>query len=350
MSFLRNSWYVACMASELDEGPLARTVLGEKLVIFRSDDGVPGVLADVCPHRFVRLSSGKVVGNAIQCPYHGLRFDAAGACVHQPFEQGAPAPHNRVRAYPVIERGGLVWMWAGNPERADPSLIPASLDVLHDPALKTVHGYLRIAGNYQLVTDNLLDLSHVDFIHPEARLPEGFGNYENKVEQKGDQVFNWLWKPNSTPNYIQAAMRESTSEKADVFSHMEWNAPALMMLRTGLQDPGEPEGSDLNLPSAHLLTPETETSTHYFWTVSRDRRKDDASIDELYLTALTHIFSTQDGPMIEQAQEAMGDETDLFAHHPVILSSDAAAVRARRILQKLIRQEQAGDIRQASAA
>jgi phenylpropionate dioxygenase-like ring-hydroxylating dioxygenase large terminal subunit len=350
MSYLRNCWYVACMTRELDEGPISRTVLGEKLVMFRGDDGVPAVLGDMCPHRFVRLSSGKVVGNAIQCPYHGLRFDASGACVHQPFEEGNPAPHNRVRAYPVIERGGLVWLWAGEPERADSALIPASFDVLHDPGLKTVHGYLRIAGNYQLVTDNLLDLSHVDFIHPEARLPEGFGTYENKVEQRGDQVFNWLWKPNSTPNFIQAAMRDSSSPKADVFSHMEWNAPALMMLRTGLQDPGEPEGSDLVMPSAHLLTPETETSTHYFWTVGRDRKKDDTAIDDLFLNALTHIFSTQDGPMIEQAQEAMGDETDLFAHHPVVLSSDAAAVRARRILQKLIREEQAGSIRQATAA
>lgn len=341
MTYLRNCWYVACISSELDDGPMARTVLDEKLVMFRGEDGGPAVLQDRCPHRFVRLSSGKIAGDAIECPYHGLRFDGAGRCVHQPFEEGEPAPHNRVRSWPVVEKGGLVWLWAGAPELADPALIPASLGLLDHPDLKTVHGYLRIAGNYQLVTDNLLDLSHVDFIHPEARIPEGYGNFVNKVEQRGDQVFNWLWKPNSTPNYIQAALRESASAKADVFSHMEWNAPALMMLRTGLQDPGEPEGSDLNLPSAHLMTPETETSTHYFWTVSRDRKKDDASIDELYLTALTHIFSTQDGPMIEQAQEAMGEETDLFAHHPVILSSDAAAVRARRILQKLIREEQA---------
>ena len=160
-----------------------------------------------------------------------------------------------------------------------------------------------------------------------------------RVEQAGDQVINWLWKPNSTPNFIQAALRGSSATKADVFAHMEWNAPALMMLRTGLQDVGQPEGSDLQLPSAHLLTPETETSTHYFWTVGRDRKKDDTSIDELFLSALTHIFSTQDGPMIEQQQQAMGEETDLFAHHPVVLSSDAAAVRARRILQKLIREE-----------
>ena len=340
MSYLRNCWYVACMSGELADGPLGRTLLDEKLVIFRGEDGAAGVLQDRCPHRFVRLSSGKVAGNAIECPYHGLRFDAAGQCVHQPFEQGDPAPHNRVRSWSVVEKGGFVWLWAGEADLADPALIPASMAILDDPELKTVYGYLRIAGNYQLVTDNLLDLSHVDFIHPDARLPEGFETYENKVEQKGDQVMNWLWKPNSTPNFIQAALRGSSASKADVFSHMEWNAPALMMLRTGLQDPGEPEGSDLNLPSAQLLTPETETSTHYFWTVSRDRKKDDTSIDELYLKALTHIFSTQDGPMVEQAQEAMGDETDLFAHHPVILSSDAAAVRARRILQKLIREEQ----------
>jgi phenylpropionate dioxygenase-like ring-hydroxylating dioxygenase large terminal subunit len=350
MSFLRNSWYVGCMASELGNGPLARTILGEKLVLFRSETGEAAALADRCPHRFVQLSSGKVVGEAIECPYHGLRFDGAGNCVHQPHEQGEPVPHNRVRAWPVIERGGLVWLWAGEPALADPALIPASLDLIHDPNLKTVHGYLRIAGNYQLLNDNLLDLSHVDFIHPEARVPEGYGTFTNKVEQRGDQVINWLWKPNSTPNFLQASLRESKSVKADVYAHMEWNAPGLMMLRTGLQDPGEPEGSDLFLPSAHLLTPETETTTHYFWTVGRERRKDDASIDEMFQKGLTHIFSTQDGPMIEQAQQAMGEETDLFAHHPVVLSSDAAAVRARRIVQKLIREERAGAVRQATAA
>ena len=340
MTYLRNCWYVACMSSELADGPLARTILDEKLVMFRGEDGTAAILQDRCPHRFVRLSSGKVAGNAIECPYHGLRFDGSGACVHQPFEDGEPAPHNRVRSWPVVEKGGLVWLWAGEEALADPALIPASFDVLDDPELKTVHGYLHIAGNYQLINDNLLDLSHVDFIHPDARLPEGFGTYENKVEQRGDQVISWLWKPNSTPNFLQAALRGGPSRKADVFSHMEWNAPSLMMLRTGLQDPGEPEGSDLRLPSAQLLTPETKTSTHYFWTVSRDRKMDDVSIDEMYLKGLTHIFSTQDGPMIEQAQEAMGDETELFAHRPVVLSSDNAAVRARRILQKRIREEE----------
>jgi vanillate O-demethylase monooxygenase subunit len=221
-------------------------------------------------------------------------------------------------------------------------VLPASFAILDDPNLRTVHGYLRIEGNYQLVVDNLLDLSHVDFLHPEARLPEGFETYRNKVEQQDNRVTNWLWKPSSTPNFLQAKLRGSPSRKADVFAHMEWNAPCHLMLRTGLQDVGEPECSDLNLPSAHIMTPETDTTTHYFWTVGRDRHKDDSSIDELFLSALTHIFSTQDGPMIEQQQQGMGDETDLFAHHPVILSSDAAAVRARRILQRLIREEQRG--------
>lgn len=340
MSFLRNSWYVGCISSELAEGPIARTILGENLVMFRGDDAIPAILADRCSHRFVRLSGGKVIGSAIECPYHGLRFDGAGACVHQPFEQGEPAPHNRVRSYPLVERGGFVWLWPGDAAMADPALIPDSFEILDLPELKTVHGYLRVEGNYQIVVDNLLDLTHVDFIHPEARLPEGFETYRNEVEQRGDQVINWLWKPNSTPNFIQAALRGGSSRKADVFSHMEWNAPSLIMLRTGLQDVGEPEGSDLNLPSAHLLTPETETTTHYFWTVGRDRKTDDTALDDLILTSLTRIFSTQDGPMIAQQQEAMGDETDLFAHRPVILSSDAAAVRARRILQRMIREEQ----------
>lgn len=340
MSYLRNIWYVGCIASELADGPIRRTILGENIVMFRDENGMPAMLADRCSHRFVRLSGGKVIGNAIECPYHGLRFSGSGDCVHQPFEPGKPSAQNKVRSYPVIERGGMVWVWTGEPEQADPGLIPASFEILDDPRFKTIHGYLRMEGNYQIVVDNLLDLTHVDFIHPEARLPEGFETYRNQVEQRGDQVINWLWKPNSTPNFIQAALRGGASRKADVFSHMEWNAPSLIMLHTGLQDVGEPEGSDLNLPSAHLLTPETETTTHYFWTVGRDRKVEDTALDELILTSLTNIFSTQDGPMIAQQQEAMGSETDLFAHRPVVLSTDAAAVRARRILQKLIRQEQ----------
>jgi len=125
MEFLRNAWYVAAWSEELSERALlARTLLEEPVVLFRTRDGTPAALFDRCPHRFAPLSRGKLRDDSIQCGYHGLCFDRTGACSHNPYNPGHAPPRARVRGYPLLERQGIVWIWMGDPDRVDTSLAP----------------------------------------------------------------------------------------------------------------------------------------------------------------------------------------------------------------------------------
>ena len=162
--FLKDYWYVAAWDHEIADGLLARTLLGEPVVLFRTADGTAVALEDHCCHRGLPLSMGKPVGEGLQCGYHGLTFDRTGACVAVPGQSQVP-PGASVRAYPLVERWHWLWIWMGDPERADPALIPDWWWLDH-PDWDLVKGkHLHIQCHYELITDNLLDLSHLAYVH-----------------------------------------------------------------------------------------------------------------------------------------------------------------------------------------
>src|SRR5690606_35659473 len=108
----RRYWYVACLARDLRRRPVARTVLGVPLVLFRDGHGRPAALLDRCAHRNVPLSLGRCRDGVVECAYHGWRFDGGGACRAVPGLGGddPDRPSRRVDAFPVFERDGLVWV------------------------------------------------------------------------------------------------------------------------------------------------------------------------------------------------------------------------------------------------
>lgn len=161
--FLHNSWYVAAWAHELGDRPLARTILGEPIVLFRTASGAVGALRDRCPHRHLPLSMGKIVGEDIECGYHGMQFGVGGRCRAIPSQSLVP-PSARVRAYPLREKYGWVWIWMGEADAADEALIP-DFSKLTDPAFAAVGKTNHVRASYRLLIDNLLDLSHVGFVH-----------------------------------------------------------------------------------------------------------------------------------------------------------------------------------------
>ncbi len=162
--FLRNAWYAAIWSKELRERPIARTIIGQKLVLFRGASGRPAALADRCCHRAAPLSKGEVVGDSLRCGYHGLRFDHAGRCVEVPIQEQIPKGA-QVPSYPAIERQNVLWVWMGDAARADPARIP-DLPWLDSPDWTTTPGYLHVEANAQLLVDNLLDFTHVPYVHP----------------------------------------------------------------------------------------------------------------------------------------------------------------------------------------
>jgi phenylpropionate dioxygenase-like ring-hydroxylating dioxygenase large terminal subunit len=340
MIFLKNCWYVGAKADELDEAVVGRKICDQLIAIFRKEDGSIAALEDRCPHRFVPLSMGRREGNNLRCAYHGLVFDAQGQCVEKPGGQDENPTPMCVRAYPAVQRHGYIWLWMGNPELADTEKIP-DFSFITDPAFACATGYLNVKAHHELIADNLLDLSHVQFLHPEIASSNKWSDFKNSVIVEGHTVFSMLSRPNMVPGSMQRLLWDSPSERADGRGDIRWNAPSVLYGNTGFAEIGEDiETTGCLQPSAHLLTPETENSTHYFWVAGRNSKLDDPEIHEMVRQGVSNVFTLQDAPIIESQQRAMGGSVDFLSHNPTILKADAAGIRARRILRKLIQEEQ----------
>ena len=199
--YLRNAWYVAAWDSEIGREPLGRILLGEPVVFYRGIDGKPVGLADRCCHRGLPLSLGRVEGDRIRCGYHGLAFDANGACVEVPGQPRIP-PGATVRTYPLVERWRLLWIWMGDPARADASSIPNWWFMNH-PDWKLVPGNgakpLPTKCNYEMVVDNLMDLSHLTFVHTSTIGNDEILRFPVRTEREADRVRMTRLMPDVAP-------------------------------------------------------------------------------------------------------------------------------------------------------
>jgi vanillate O-demethylase monooxygenase subunit len=343
-AFARNAWYCAGFSADLAANQVrAMTILGQPLVLFRDASGAPAALVDRCPHRFAPLSRGRVCEGNLQCGYHGLQFNSSGQCVHNPHGPGVAPKAATVRAFAVLERHATLWIWMGDADRADVSLLPDFSVVEERPGWSRVQGYLHVKANYQLVTDNLLDLSHVQFLHPFLATggppPENF-RPEFRTEQRGTTVeaINQMSSIWNTPLYRLLWERGDAPDVVDMRANMRWDPPSLLFLDTGATVVGGARELGPTLSQGHWLTPETELTTHYFWALARDRYVHDAAVGEQVRAGIDSAFRNEDEPMIEAVQHNMHG-ADLWAEKPVMLSTDNAAVRARRIVDKMIAAE-----------
>jgi phenylpropionate dioxygenase-like ring-hydroxylating dioxygenase large terminal subunit len=344
MPFLRNAWYAVAYPEEFDNGATkAITVLAEPLLLFRRSDGSVTALHDRCPHRFAPLSRGKVIEDQVQCAYHGLRFDNSGRCTLNPHGDGTIPKAACVRSYPVTERHGVVWVWMGAPDQADAAALPDLGEIEQRPGWAREHGYLRTAANYQLVIDNLLDLTHALYLHPfltgsDARRPDP-SRVEARLEQAGETVVSIMQTYDDWATPLTHLLWEGAApDKVDGRANMRWDAPAAMLLDVGFAPPGRPRSEGPSMPSAHLLTPETETTTHYFWIAARDTHVDNDVLGKQLAEGLEAAFSMEDSPMLVACQDRMGT-TDLMSLKPVLLPTDAPALRARRVLEARLKAE-----------
>jgi vanillate O-demethylase monooxygenase subunit len=342
MKYLRNAWQVAAWANEVEPGKmLARTLLEEPLVIYRDDLGRPRALSDRCPHRFAPLSMGSVCdgGASVQCPYHGLRFDGSGVCVHNPHGDGKIPQAATVKTYPLVERDSALWIWMGDPDRADPATIAQF--GFNDPAQWAVGtGTMLIDAPLEVETDNILDLSHIEFMHP-LFASEAVRRAKVECEQDGETVWSkrFMAKDEQVPDFLRQAF-QVPSGPIDRWLHVRWNAPAVMALYAGGVASGQLPEEGIVSQQAHCFTPEGPRRTHYFFSMSFPRAMGPVAeqLAAQNIAAVRAVFEAEDRPIVEAVNQRMGG-VDLFALQPVLLSSDAAAVRARRLLARLIEKE-----------
>ena len=336
MSFLRNTWYVAALGGEVGREMLARTILGQAVMMYRKQNGEAVAILDRCPHRFAPLSRGTLVGDHVQCAYHGLQFDCSGKCVVNPHGDGKIPQAARVKAFPFVERYGLLWIWIGDDDKVDASLIPAYYSHFDSPEWKTVSGHSYQDANYLLIADNLLDLSHDQFLHANYHRKDTFLTTPHEVFQDGNAVVSRRQVLNTVASDAFAGNLPDPDVLVDQWKIMRWEAPGYFLLDVGVKLSNDPAARSLRKCNAHILTPATETSTNYFFVNARNYQRDDAAVDAQIREWQRIGFGEQDKPMIEAIQLAMGG-SDLFELDPVLLSVDGAAIRARRLIGKLIK-------------
>jgi len=338
--YLHNCWYMAGWADEIGQDGLVRQILGKPVYLYRLADGTVSAILDRCPHRFAPLSRGTREGDTLVCGYHGLAFGPDGHCLRNPFADRIPAGTD-IPTFAVIEQDGIVWLWGGDKDAADPALIPAFPFVPDAPGWRTVHGYTLMQANYQYGTDNLMDLSHIEFVHKGTFAGQGviFAG-QHKVTQDGDTLHSDWWMPGIAPPSV-AQGHLPPDAVVDHWLEMRWNAPATMRLNIGVCPHSEPRETGFEVPQAHILTPANEYETHYFWSSSRTNDVDSAEVDNFLRQLFGEAFDLEDKPMIEAAYANVRGK-DFWAEKPVALGIDQGGTRARRLLESLIKREQAG--------
>ena len=337
--FARNAWYIAAWGDELGDTPLARRICNDPIVLFRDKDGRAAALADRCCHRSAPLSLGTVVAEGIQCGYHGLIIDGAGKCVKVPGQRFIPADAT-VRSYPLIEKNQFLWIWMGDAALADPALIvdfPYHDDTANWPHKHTMY---PIKGNYMLMVDNLMDLTHLGYLHGRTigGNPSQHVEAEMKVTRTATGVKFTRWMRNSPPppSYVMAAGFQGRIDRLQVF---EFVAPSTVLQWTGATDAGsglEPDDFAFKFRLFHGLTPETETSCFYFWSAANGYRQDEPEATELLFGQIATAF-LEDAAMVQAQQERLRE----FGESGLVdIASDSIRMTMRRHVDRMIAAEQ----------
>jgi phenylpropionate dioxygenase-like ring-hydroxylating dioxygenase large terminal subunit len=340
--WLRNCWQVIAYAREIGSAPLARTVIEEPIVLFRTESGEAAALADRCPHRMAPLSFGRVVGNQIQCGYHGLCFDRSGRCVRVPGQDSVPALA-QVKTYRLVERHGFAWIWMGEQESADPDLVP-DFHWVDDPAWAVADGYHHFGANYQLINDNLLDLSHESFVHEETIGNEAVAEAPALATLQSGQVrvHRTMFNIEAPPFYKRTT---GFPGRIDRWHTTNFTPPGFHVIDNGSMPAGAADRSQaLERKVLNLITPETRTSSHYFWAVVRQFRRDDQELTEYIRDGIRRTFD-QDKDILEAQQRNIGPDPDAISF-PVSLRVDAGPIQARKLVRQMIERElqQAGEV------
>jgi phenylpropionate dioxygenase-like ring-hydroxylating dioxygenase large terminal subunit len=336
--FLKNVWYAAWWMDELTTSELhPRMIADQPLVFWRDDQGAAHAVLDRCPHRHAPLSMGRRVENGVQCGYHGLAFNGAGACIANPHGPIVPALH--VRAFPLAERHNIIWIWMGDADRLDLDQIPDLGFADRAPSTAYSKGFLPTAAGHQLIIDNILDLTHADYLHASNLGGGAMTRAKPTIEVRPDSTLfvEWLVNGDVIPPFFVSELPHP-DKPVDIWNSVLWHPNGAMKLRFGATTTGRPREEGIDTLAAHIATPETAHSTHYFYFNTRSFRLDDAEYTAQYAQAMRYAFSVEDKPMLEGQQRRLGD-ADLLDCKPVLLPTDAASTRARRVYAKLLKAE-----------
>jgi vanillate O-demethylase monooxygenase subunit len=330
--FVQNCWYPAGWDCEIGNKPLARTICGENLVLYRGGDGKAVALHDACPHRLLPLSLGTVVGNGIRCGYHGMVLDGNGQCTQMPGQSHA-AQRFAVRRYPVVERYRFVWVWIGDAEKADPAQLP-DFWFCEDPAWTFDGGTYHMNCNYQLAIDNLMDLTHETFVHPtsigQAEIAEA--PIDTRIEGKEVVVERWMHGIQPPPFWRNFLKRDGAVDRWQI---CRFALPAHVTIDVGvaLAETGARHGDysqGVRGMVVDALAPAGEDSCWYFWGMARNFDIADHNLTQELKASQGEVFR-EDVVVLEAQQTSIRRNPGARL---VVLNIDAGGAHARRLIAR----------------
>lgn len=342
-SIVRNRWYIAAFSTEISREPMERKLLGLPVALYRKESGEPVAMYGLCPHRYFPLAQGKVRGDALVCGYHGFVFEADGKCTEIP-SQGTGAGFCQP-TYPIVERGPLCWIWMGDADKCDPALIPPYADFgLDQPGWHySSANYFHIKGRSQLLVDNLMDLTHLPYVHHHIGGGEAMKNPPIAEEERDASYrVSRTGKVPFTPFHELVFGAEARFEGlSDFLSLTDCYGPEF--IRTSLPITLAVNGN-ADVPPAlgalyilHGITPETENTTHYFGFATRNFRQGSTELDAFQYESDCKIRQ-QDVDAIEAVEHSLDEAA--ARQRELLVRSDAPAVKVRRKIEAMLKAEQ----------
>lgn len=327
-------WYCAAFADEVTRAPLGRTLCDRQVVLYRTEAGEPVALADRCPHRQAPLSRGLLLGDNLECPFHGMLYAPDGSCLDVPSQKTVPR-RARVRSYPVKDRDGHVWIWMGE-TKPEPALIP-DMHWLVDPSLAAVKGMFEIRSHFLPTLDNLLDDSHLSFVHRKSIGTPKIVKAPIEIEGGDDWVGFSRWTLDTPPSAMHAKAGGFVTN-VDRWFIVRYVKPTTVLIDVGSAPVGSgaPRGDrskGIGLFSNGTVTPSTASRCFYFWHTARTFGRDDPALSTLMLSEMTTTFA-EDVDILEATQA--NRDRDRERIEPLNLAGDAVALKARRIIANLI--------------
>ena len=363
--FIRNCWYVIAESNEITPGALlGRTVLNEEIVVMRTAQGLLRAFLDACPHRFAPLSAGKVIDGCIQCPYHGSAYDADGRCVKVPGQSGAHGMNIGLQTYPLVERYGYVWIWMGTAARCDNGdSIPdwfSYADTDNVGWRGRADQFPAMPVYYELINDNLHDVSHVEFVHPETLgttvIPEMYRMSDD--EHRPDRYVKKTFDDTAITidfhaeniqggpvlHNMMAYQREcqAWTDNVDWDLTLRYATPGNFLFNHRTKAVGEADDQAIQIASLHALTPETETSTHYFFYTANNLAADEQRRQEftdICADALLFAFNQDKVLISEQMKRVPDGGRDPASLARVSFMGDSTPMLGRRMITRRLEGE-----------
>ncbi|MEO0412451.1 MAG: aromatic ring-hydroxylating dioxygenase subunit alpha [Pseudomonadota bacterium] len=340
LPLLYEHWYVAGLRSEFTRELSAKTLLKRSIVFYRREDGTPVALQNRCVHRSFPLAKSRLIGDDIQCGYHGIRYNSDGQIVDIPCQTKCPA--TTLQKYPVVEQGPFLWIWMGDPAAADPANIPQT-NCLSSPDWSAIWGRKTLEGNYLLMHENLADLSHLPFLHEQTfGADDSWAEVPVEIEREGDMVHYWRsttqWEM-AAPLYPPTLDLRGRDLQAKLGATFVSPAMCRGWSTVVLNDPGKDDQKALETEINHYLTPLDHGNAHYYWSFARNCDIANEDYSKQFAQVVDAAFD-EDRVATKDMQELLDSDTHDFPD--LFIAGDQSSMMVRKVVNELARRVAAG--------